>query len=177
MRKVFTGTSKRDWFEGTGKSDKMTGGGGIDYLFGNGGDDILSGGTDYDYLLGGAGHDTLTGGAGKEGDTFFFFSKLEADSDVITDFKPGTGRSTESILFNRDVFSGFDQGEREELFVMGTSAADADTRLIYDRTTGNLYYDEDGIGGIPQVLVVTLANRVTISLDDIGTYTDEGWPF
>lgn len=40
--------------------------------------------------------------------------------------------------------------------VNGANALEADDRLIYDGTTGILYYDQDGFGGVDQSVLVTL---------------------
>ena len=42
--------------------------------------------------------------------------------------------------------------------MVGTAAADAGDRIIYDAATGNLYYDSDGTGAVAQVLFATLDN-------------------
>ncbi|MEO7221547.1 MAG: calcium-binding protein, partial [Devosia sp.] len=49
-----------------------------------------------------------------------------------------------------------------------TKAHDADDRLIYNKTTGNLYYDADGKGGAAAVLFATLANKPPLL--DVGDF-------
>ena len=43
-------------------------------------------------------------------------------------------------------------------FVIGTAAADAGDRILYDSATGNLYFDSDGTGANAAVLFATLDN-------------------
>lgn len=98
---------------------------------------------------------------------------------AILDFKSGSG---ERLLFNYDRsnpvrFSAFEYGFVEEMLVQGIAAKDEDDFLIYDRTTGNLYYDEDGLGASAQVLVLTIANKSALVAEDIGIFRDAGWPF
>ena len=57
--------------------------------------------------------------------------RIQLDSDVFTALSPGT--------------LDLDQ------FVEGAAALDADDHVIYDPTTGNLYYDPDGVGGTDQI--------------------------
>ena len=45
-----------------------------------------------------------------------------------------------------------------ERHVVGTAAADANDRIIYDDATGNLYYDSDGTGAGVALLFATLDN-------------------
>ena len=162
MRKVFNGSKKGDEINGTRKDDDISGGKGSDTLFGNDGDDTIDGGVGEDALYGGAGHDTLTGGSGR--DLFYFRSKLEADADVVVDFQA----NNERLCLDVGVFDAYNPGGvYSTSFVLGTVAADEDDFLIYDQSTGKLFYDEDGSGEIGQVLIATLANKVSISYADM----------
>jgi len=52
-------------------------------------------------------------------------------------------------------------------FVVGTAAADANDRIIYDAATGNLYYDSDGSGAGAALLFATLDNApATLAASD-----------
>ena len=42
---------------------------------------------------------------------------------------------------------------------MGDKAHDHDDRIVYNKLTGALYFDSDGIGGTAQTQFATLANR------------------
>lgn len=161
MRKAFTGSKKNDEINGTRKDDDISGGKGNDKLFGNIGDDKISGDSGDDALYGGAGHDVLSGGSGS--DLFYFRSKLEADADVVKDFEV----NRERLCLDREVFDAYVGPISDSTFVLGTVAADEDDFLIYDQSTGKLYYDEDGSGEIDQVLIMTLANKADISFADM----------
>jgi Ca2+-binding RTX toxin-like protein len=43
-----------------------------------------------------------------------------------------------------------------DFFTLGTAAADANDRIVYDQTTGNLLYDADGTGATAAVQFATL---------------------
>ena len=55
----------------------------------------------------------------------------------------------DTILLDQDIFSSslglgnISAGE----FVIGTAAQDANDRIIYNSSTGALFYDNDGVGG------------------------------
>ena len=42
-------------------------------------------------------------------------------------------------------------------FHIGTAATTASEHVIYDATAGRVYYDADGVGGVAQQLVTTIA--------------------
>jgi hypothetical protein len=48
-------------------------------------------------------------------------------------------------------------------FVAGTAAADAGDRIVYDHSTGNLFYDSDGTGVQSQTLFATLATKPVLN--------------
>ena len=48
-------------------------------------------------------------------------------------------------------------------FVVGSAAADGSDRIIYDATTGTLYYDSDGTGATAQVRFAVLSTKPVIS--------------
>ncbi len=49
----------------------------------------------------------------------------------------------------------------------GATAADnADHRIVYNTTTGDLYYDADGLGGVESIRFAVLDTRPTLTHDD-----------
>ena len=110
--------------EGTSADDKIRGGEGDDEISGNKGDDILSGHEGNDELDGGSGDDQLDGGEGTdeleggkgedlficdEQDTVIDFNSLENDE------KQGSCEIIDRALAERQPFSGFENGGREDL--------------------------------------------------------------
>jgi Ca2+-binding RTX toxin-like protein len=121
---------------------------------GSSGADTLIGGTGADTLIGGAGHDSLTGGAGN--DLFIFNSTLDAklNIDTITDFVSGQDK----IQLNTTLFKSIGTGTALEnsAFFAGTAAHAATDRIIYNKATGALLYDDDGNGSHAAVQVAIL---------------------
>jgi Ca2+-binding RTX toxin-like protein len=118
-----------------------------DRLFGDNIGNVLNGDAGNDRLDGGLGNDTLTGGAGK--DAFAFDTALSANVDQITDFSVvnDTIRLENAIFANTGPIGTLTRSR----FFTGAAAHDASDRIIYDRTTGALFYDADGTGAQAQV--------------------------
>lgn len=146
---------------GTGSNDKLSGDAGANRLEGSGSADSLSGRDGNDALAGGSGKDTLTGGAGA--DRFEFASRVAVDADSVTDFISREDR----IVLESDVFGLKVGALGRALFVDGTAAKDAGDRVIYDHTTGQLFFDPDGTGSEVQVLIATFAGNPAIVVGDI----------
>jgi len=157
---------------GTGNSlaNTITGNEGNNILAGGTGSDALDGGIGNDTLLGGLGNDTLTGGAG--GDIFLFDTKPNAatNSDTITDFSHSDG---DHLQFSLKSFTGLGSvGDISmDQFWSGagvTAAHDATDRIIYNTTTGDLFYDADGSGKrSAAVLVAHLDSHPALIYSDI----------
>jgi Ca2+-binding RTX toxin-like protein len=135
--------------------DTLTGDGGNDKLLGLGGNDTLSGGAGNDTLYGGDGTDTLTGGAGKDA---FVFNSAPTSPDTIADF---SGAEGDKIQLSKAIFDGLTyKGPllAGDFYAApgATSARDGTDRIIYDTTTGKLYYDADGIDGLAAVQIAVL---------------------
>jgi Ca2+-binding RTX toxin-like protein len=47
------------------------------------------------------------------------------------------------------------------------TAHDADDRIVYDTSSGKLYYDADGTGTVQSVQVAVLANAPALAATDI----------
>jgi Ca2+-binding RTX toxin-like protein len=142
-------------------ADRLLGNGADNLFMGRAGNDVISGASGNDQLLGEGGNDTVTGGAGA--DEFFF----SADADLVTDFTSGTDK----FVYSGDLGgpSG-DFAPRDERFyaAANASAAHDDTdRIIYDTSSGRLYYDADGVGGTPALLLATLQGAPTLAATDI----------
>jgi len=121
-------------------------------LQGNDGNNRLLGQDGSDTLAGGAGNDSLSGGNGA--DVFLFGSVLNAVSnlDTISGFVAGEDK----IHLDGRVFDGLLTGTTftEAQFLSGagaTAALTPDHRIVYDLSTGALYYDADGVGGLDAV--------------------------
>jgi Ca2+-binding RTX toxin-like protein len=115
-----------------------------DQLIGAAGRNLLSGATGADRLDGAAGNDTFTGGAGA--DIFLFTSALSSASnvDTVTDFELGIDRiSLRSSIFSLAGPGGALAASAFKDLSLG--AQDADDVILYDRATGNLFYDTNGL--------------------------------
>ena len=140
-------------------------------LTGNKLTNTLTGSTGNDSLSGGLGNDSLIGGAGN--DVFIFDTTANAskNKDTITDFISGT----DHIQFNKAIFTGLgsSMGNLTEIqFYSGagvTKAHDTDDRIIYNSTTGALYYDADGSGkGVAvQVALIGTSTHPSLAYTDI----------
>jgi serralysin len=127
-----------------------------DTLVGDAGNNAFWGDDGNDYLAGGLGSDTLGGGSGF--DTFAFSGALGASNvDTINDLDAAAG---ETIYLSRDVFLNIrthELGIFDNAFTKGTAATSDTHRLIYNPSTGDLFYDADGVGGAAQVKFAVLA--------------------
>ena len=130
--------------QGSSHADTLRGDSSWNNLRGEGGNDSLFGGAGADTLHGGAGSDQLAGGTGA--DWFVFDAPLSAANNVDTIIDFGTG--TDVIALDTAVFTSIGTGTLpEEAFYArssGTAAHDADDRIIYNTSSGKLYYDADG---------------------------------
>jgi Ca2+-binding RTX toxin-like protein len=151
---------------GNAQGNELTGNSGNNRLDGKAGDDTLDGGGGNDVLIGGLGNDVLTGGAGD--DIFRFDTRLSASSNVdqITDFGGGDRIQLENAVFNRLRSTGT---LSDDFFVSGDGAValDANDHVIYDSSTGALYYDPDGSGSAAMVQFATLTGAPALSASDI----------
>ncbi|WP_245340630.1 family 16 glycosylhydrolase [Mesorhizobium sp. WSM4313] len=110
-------------------------------------------------INGGGGSDVLTGSGGR--DTFVFNTALGTGNvDKITDFTV----SKDKIQLDHTVFAELHTGKLPAAaFSTGTAAHDTSDHIIYDSSTGALYYDSDGHGGASQVQFATLSPGLSIS--------------
>jgi serralysin len=154
------GSAYADTLTGNEGYNELFGFGGNDQLFGLGGGDWLVGGEGHDLLVGGAGHDALTGGNGS--DIFRFDSALGAGNvDTVNDFTVGS----DVLQLSRSVFTAFaNQGSVDSWqFTIGAGASAASHRLIYNSSTGAMFYDADGVDGAAQVQFATLGKGLALS--------------
>ena len=156
---------------GGADADKLYGEGGNDLLDGGTGNDLLSGGAGVDILRGGLGNDTLTGGA--ETDVFIMEGALSAGNvDTITDFNA----VQDGIILDLNVFKAL-SGEgvlAAGAFRQGSSAGDADDRIIYNQSTGEIFYDSDGNGAAAKVLFAKVTAGTVLSAANFEAYYTSG---
>ncbi|TAN53786.1 MAG: calcium-binding protein [Methylococcaceae bacterium] len=152
----------------------LTGNTGNDNLRGMEGNDTIIGGVGIDTLDGGAGIDSLTGGLGT--DTFRFGDALGSSNiETITDFTSGQdalwlvgGVFTAIGGFPGTLFAAAD--DRFYAAAGAVSGHDTTDRIIYDTSTGVLYYDADGSAAAsPAVQFATLVGHPALAATDILT--------
>jgi Ca2+-binding RTX toxin-like protein len=144
-------------------ADKLYGLWGDDDLYGGTGRDSLSGSAGSDYLSGGADSDRLTGGSGK--DYFVFDTRPSRNNiDRIVDFRP----DDDTIMLDNHVFTrvGRDGWLAGAAFTTGSGARDSSDRVIYNKQSGALLYDADGIGGASAVKFAQLNSGLTLTKAD-----------
>lgn len=109
---------------------------------GNAAANFIDGGAGHDVLNGGSGNNTLTGGSGID----YFQFRVAGHVDTITDFNV----VDDTIKLDKKVFSVFTNPLPSPIapgqFITGTQALDANDFIVYDKTTGVVFYDADGNG-------------------------------
>lgn len=146
-------------------NDLLTGNDSANLIFGGNGKDTISGGKGADTLVGGNGKDALDGGTGKD---FFLFDRSPgtANADTIAGFKP----KDDTIALDDAVFTALTAGAlpRGAFFSNQTGQAhDRSDRLIYEKDTGQLFYDADGSkAAIARVLIATLDAGLNLKAAD-----------
>ncbi|HTV71562.1 MAG TPA: calcium-binding protein [Rhizobiaceae bacterium] len=161
-----------DLLEGWSGNDRLYGDNGNDIFYGNTGNDILEGGIGDDVLFGQENNDRLTGGPGQDKlyggagiDKFIFSSPVTlANRDFIYDFN----RVDDTIQLDNAVFTkiGALGALKSTAFKLSTQALDADDRIIYNRTTGQIFYDADGSGAGGAINFATLTTKPLITYAD-----------
>lgn len=115
-----------------------------DNLSGNAGVNVIVGGAGDDTIDGRGGKDVLTGGAGA--DTFVFSNAAAAgNADTITDFSVSEG---DKFNLTQTVFNAINhmgQWNASEFAQFG-SVTTADQHIVYQQSTGKVFYDADGSG-------------------------------
>jgi Ca2+-binding RTX toxin-like protein len=120
--------------------------------------DLIKGDANDNLLEGRLGSDVLTGGAG--GDIFSF---RDLSSDTITDFNV----VDDTIQLDHAVFSALAVGAVNAAnFVTGTAAVDSNDYLIYNTSTGALFYDLDGSGSAAAVQIALLGSNPGLTNGD-----------
>jgi Ca2+-binding RTX toxin-like protein len=159
---VFLGAGE-DEATGGAIQDKFDGGDQNDILIGNGGADTLTGGAHNDRLTGGVSIDILTGGLGN--DIFVFNVGLAfGNRDTVMDFNVGNDTAhLENAIFKKVGPVG---ALKAAAFRAGTKALDADDRIIYNKASGALSYDADGVGGAAQKIFAVIDNNPTLTHHD-----------
>ncbi|MBW4682575.1 MAG: calcium-binding protein, partial [Microcoleus vaginatus WJT46-NPBG5] len=138
------------------------------YIAGNSENNDLWGSTGDDTITGGAGSDVLTGGTGA--DYFTFYSSSEV-SDTITDFiwEEGDKFAVSASGFGGGLIttSGTTPGDlHSSQFVIGAAPASSSERIIYNSSTGAVYFDEDGTGATAQIQIATLSPYLNLISSD-----------
>jgi Ca2+-binding RTX toxin-like protein len=154
---------------GTAGNDTLSGGTGNDTLIGLAGADSLVGGAGDDWFEGGTGQDRLNGGAGA--DSFVFKeAAVNANFDYINDFASGADklRLDDAVFANIGTPGGFSIGDERFVAAPGArNGLEADDRLMYDTTSGKLYYDADGSGSGAAAVVAVLQGAPGLTATDI----------
>jgi Ca2+-binding RTX toxin-like protein len=132
---------------------------------GNGLDNTIIGTPFDNTIVGREGRDVLKGQAGD--DTFVFDRALGADNvDRIIDFEVNGDNDT--LKIKGSLLGGMSAGVLAAgRFVAGTAAGDANDRFIFDRPSGQLWFDADGTGAAAQQLVATFEQNALVQADDI----------
>jgi Ca2+-binding RTX toxin-like protein len=120
-------------------------------------------------LNGGAGNDVLTGGGG--GNSLFIFDQAPgtANADVISDFNSGSTLELDATVMSALGASGrFAAGDARFFAAAGASSGhDADDRIVFNTTTGQVFYDADGNGAGAGQLIVTLQPGASLTASQI----------
>lgn len=152
------GSADVDHMYGSIENGKFFGMAGDDFLYGGPGNEVMKGGLGDDWVEGRGAADKLFGDAGAD---IFAFTNADKNNDPtaeffvhrIKDFDVGE----DTIFLDVGRFTAIDAGplDRSE-FGIGRRAESPDEHFFFRKSTGDLFYDEDGAGGTKKVLIAEL---------------------
>ena len=160
---ILKGNGVANLLSGGAGGDRIKGFDGPDRLLGQDGADRLDGGPGWDVLDGGNGKDLLDGEGGR--DTFLFDAALsgETNFDTIESFTHGNDR----IALDLHIFKGLSVGALSaDAFHAGANADSSSERILYDASSGTLFYDPDGSGAAAPVRFAKLAEPAQVTSAD-----------
>ncbi|HYE88951.1 MAG TPA: calcium-binding protein, partial [Vicinamibacterales bacterium] len=139
-------------------------------IYGNDGANVLDGLGGNDWIDGDSGNDTLTGGAAVD---WFAFTVAPGTSnaDDITDFAPGIDKIFLAGVTHENLGPNGSFTADDARFVSGaglTAGVDESDRVVYNTTTGQLFYDADGSGSGASQLIATVNGAPWLTASDIG---------
>jgi Ca2+-binding RTX toxin-like protein len=160
------GTASADTMKGGSLGDSIAGLHGNDVIYGYGGNDSLLGGEGNDTIYGGDGNDILSGGNGSDWFIFSSSSVTAGGVDRITDFDSAADWIDLGVEF-----AALTNGTlRADEFRLGARAADWNDRIIYNKSTGELFYDADGNGAGAQVKFAQFTPNTSLANWDFFVY-------
>ena len=122
------------------------------------------------FFRGREGNDTLTGGGGA--DSFEFVTAMGPNNvDRITDFVSGVAKIRLDDAVHAGIGATGNFASSDARFAAGagfTSGQDASDRVIYDTSSGNLYYDSNGSAAGGSQLIATLEGAPGVVATDFG---------
>ena len=138
---------------------------GDDTLIGNQGANKLVGLSGDDTLIGGLGNDVYIGGSGRDKFVFATAPDEVSNLDRIVDFNVKYDTACLKIA----VYTAFGKDGRlsSNAFWSGTAAHDKSDRILYDKTSGSIFYDPDGTGQAAQVEFAHLPRGLKLNASDI----------
>ncbi len=145
------GTANDDSLSGTSGEDLLNGLAGNDSIRGNQSNDTLIGGDGNDRLIGGSGNDRLVGGNGSDSyiyNTNAAFAAATIGRDTLFNIT-----STDRIILDKTTFTvlastagtGFSVASDFAIVNTATAVATSAARIVYNATTGELTYNQNGI--------------------------------
>lgn len=141
--RLLNGNAKANLIEGSDNPNRVNGLAGDDLIWGEAGNDVLSGGKGNDLLDGGIGADLL-----------LFDSKLSAtvNVDTVMNFEV----ELDKLGLSKSVFGRLAKGDLPEdqlyAYTGSMDGRDNNDYLLFNQSTGQLYYDKDGLGKAAPVL-------------------------
>lgn len=141
-------------------SNVITTGGGADVINGAAGDDTINAGAGNDTVSGGDGNDAITLGLGSDVVIVSFLGSV----DTIADFSAVNDKIQLSKTALPALLATGSLGATTlEIGAGFTDAHTAGGRIVYNSTTGDLFYDSDGSGAAVSVLIVTLTGAPVLT--------------
>jgi Ca2+-binding RTX toxin-like protein len=139
-----------------------------DRISGSSAANMLTAAEGNDTLDGRAGNDSLEGGEGA--DQFFFGATPgAANADLIIDFASASDKIVldGGAHANSGPSGNFSAGDARFWSSASGTAHDADDRVVYNASNGQLWYDADGNGAGAAQLIATIGGAQTLAATDI----------